>query len=96
MDKKIVFCGCTIISENFILTAAHCLSNRTIDSIACIVGTTDYSRPIESSYASTYEILASIVYPHYDYETLLNDIALARTTRMQFNPAVAPICLPIR
>lgn len=96
LNTKGLICGCTIISQNFILTAGHCLANRTIDTVGVIVGTTNYERPFESQYAATYQLLATDIHSQYDSVSMLNDIALARTTPIQFNPAVQAVCLPIR
>lgn len=96
LNTKTVFCGCTIISQYFVLTAAHCLTNRTIDTIGCVVGTTNYARAAESQFAATYQLLATEIYAGYDSVSMLNDIAIARVGPMEFNPAVSAVCLPIR
>lgn len=96
LNTKRVFCAATIISPNFILTVAHCLFNRTIDTVGIIVGTTDYARPTESRYAATYRIFGVVLHPDYDSLSMLNDAAIVKTGPIEFNPAVGPICLPIR
>lgn len=96
LNTKALICGCMIISQNFIITAAHCLANRTIDTVGVIVGTTNYERPFESQYAATYQLMATEIHGGYDSVSMLNDIALARTTPIQFSQAVQPVCLPIR
>lgn len=96
LNSKRVFCDATIISNQFILTVAHCLYNRTIDTIGIIVGTTDYARPTESRYAATYRIFGVVIHPDYEPVSMLNDIAIIKTGPIEFNPAVAPVCLPIR
>lgn len=96
LNTKTIFCDCTIISPNFIITVGHCLHNRSIDTIGVIVGTTDTARPTESRYAATYRLFGAIVHKEYDPLSMLNDIAVAKTGPIEFNPAVAPICLPIR
>lgn len=97
LSLKTVFCECTIISSNFVVTVAHCLVNRTISNVGVIVGTTDYARPTESRYAATYRLSGAIMHPDYDSLSMLNDIAIAKTAQpIEFNPAVAAACLPIR
>lgn len=97
LNTKTVFCHCTIISKNFIVSVGHCLYNRTIDTIGVIVGTTDYAHPVNSRYAATYRLSGVIVHKDYDAVSMLNDIAIGKTIGpIEYNPAVAPICLPIR
>lgn len=96
LNSKVVFCDATIISPNFILTVAHCLYNRSIDTVGIIVGTTDYAYPTQSRYAATYRLAGVVIHPDYDALSMLNDIAIGKTGPMEFNPAVAPACLPIR
>lgn len=95
IEHNTVFCGCTIISESLVLTAAHCLSNRTINSIHVIVGTSDLNNPSYSRYAAMHPIIEAMIHPEYNYFTMANDIAMARVSFMEFNPAVQAVCLPI-
>lgn len=37
-----VFCGATIISRYYAVTAAHCLTGRPIDELGLLVGDQDY------------------------------------------------------
>lgn len=97
LGTKVVFCGGTIISANFVLTSAHCFDNRTNNEIGLLVGCSDYSKPSESHFASTYQVAGVIPHPNYDRLSLLNDIALVKSIgQIQFNPAVQPVCLPIK
>lgn len=63
LNTKTVLCECTIISRLFVISVAHCLFNRTIDTIGVIVCTTDYNRPTESRYAATYRLSGMFVHP---------------------------------
>lgn len=38
-----VYCGGTIISTNYVLTSAHCLTNRVAASLSILVGDHDYA-----------------------------------------------------
>lgn len=38
---KVIYCGCTIISQQYILTAAHCIERRDTTKIGIIVGEHD-------------------------------------------------------
>lgn len=96
VDHNTVYCGCTIISENFVLTSAYCLSNRTMNTLQIMVGTSDYRNPSYSRYGSTYPVLEVIIHPDFRYNALINNIAMARVPFMEFNPAVQAVCLPMR
>lgn len=41
--SNFVFCGATILSSNCVLTAAHCLSGKSANSVQVLVGDHDYS-----------------------------------------------------
>lgn len=96
MNTKIVICGCTIIDPKYVLTSAHCVINRTLSDLGCLVGGQDYSLS-DSPYKSTYRFLAFIPYPSFDPISNLNDIAIMKVNgQIQFNVAVSAVCLPLR
>lgn len=38
---KVIYCGCTIISQQYVLTAAHCIEGKDITRIGVVVGEHD-------------------------------------------------------
>lgn len=89
-DTSGYFCHGSIISERYIITAAHCLQ-KTIDPLSSITICIGTDRCEEQ-----YAIDNFIRYPSYNDQTFENDIALIRV-RMPFNftdGRIARICLP--
>lgn len=41
--ERDVFCGASIISERYVITAAHCLTNRDANNVGVLVGDHDLS-----------------------------------------------------
>lgn len=43
LQNRQIYCGATIICSTYVLTAAHCLENKTSKEIAVVVGEHDVS-----------------------------------------------------
>ncbi|XP_025269824.1 venom serine protease 34 [Camponotus floridanus] len=96
-SQKDVYCGGTIISERYILTAAHCLDNKNTSNVGILVGDHDLSTGADTNASRLYTVSRFDIHPLYNNESLENDIAIITTNSpISFSEKVGPACLPFQ
>ena len=68
------FCSGTLIADDVVLTAAHCLSGTSASKVAIYVG----DEPAVDLTSHLYEVSEVLVHPDYNSRALTDDIALMR------------------
>ncbi|XP_072510780.1 transmembrane protease serine 12-like [Notamacropus eugenii] len=88
------FCGGSLITKMWVITAAHCLENYRDPQVwRAVVGGNNLFQSTQTS--KKIQIDTIIIHPHFIREKYLNDIALFHLKRaVHYNNYIQPICLP--
>nr|QZX63236.1 prophenoloxidase activating enzyme [Procambarus clarkii] len=87
------YCGGVLITDQHVLTAAHCVRGFDHKTISVRLG--EYNFNQSSAGAQTFGVLKIKEHEAYDTTTYVNDLALITLEKStEFNADIWPICLP--
>lgn len=87
------FCGGTILNENIILTAAHCMNQ--LHNFNVRLG--EFDRLVIHGNEVDHEVETILIHKNYSLDTDDNDIALIKlATPIKFTRFILPACIPER
>lgn len=87
-------CGASLIAENYVVTAAHCVRKLKKSKIRVILGDHDQSTTTDVP-AKMRAVSAIIRHRNFDTDTYNHDIALLKLRKpVEFTKSIRPICLP--
>ncbi|XP_050311500.1 trypsin-1 isoform X2 [Anthonomus grandis grandis] len=87
-------CGASLVSESYVITAAHCVRKLKRSKIRVILGDHDMSTTADVP-AKMRAVSAIIRHRNFDTDTYNHDIALLKLRKkVDFSSSIRPICLP--
>jgi secreted trypsin-like serine protease len=93
VDETSHFCGGSVINENWVLCAAHCMVNEETAGLLILAG--EYQRSAPSTVRQYLEVDSIYVHENYNPSTMQNDVSVIKLkTPVKFNENVAAVCAP--
>jgi len=87
------FCGGSVGTENFVITAAHCCADQNKDQIKVVAG--DHNIKLDEGTEQIRNVKSIKIHPDYLHKTMENDICLLELDApLTFDDFVAGVSLP--
>jgi secreted trypsin-like serine protease len=91
--SKSYICGCTIVNNKWIVTAAHCVAGST-NAASYTVTVGEHDKTVTEPSQVDHSVARVIAHPQYNGQTIKNDIAVLELVNpITFTAEVSPACL---
>jgi secreted trypsin-like serine protease len=88
-------CTGSLVSENYVVTAAHCITSAKGEPSFALVGDVWLTPEKANDFRKIVQIEKSIVHPSYKPPLTYGDIALVKlSTKLELSQYLLPVCLP--
>ncbi|XP_037794678.1 proclotting enzyme-like isoform X2 [Penaeus monodon] len=88
------YCGGTLISDRYVLTAAHCIEGVNVNNLRVMIGDHVRSFPIETK-SRDYQAVYSVYHHEFNRSTYNHDIGLVKLgQKVEYKWYSRPACLP--
>ncbi|RWS29267.1 secreted salivary gland peptide-like protein [Leptotrombidium deliense] len=88
------YCGGALVTDRFIITAAHCVRGQKETDITVRLGAYEFENE-ERKMTNDYKVERIFIHPNYNKTSQQNDIAILKlASKVPFNDDIHPICLP--